>query len=259
MRTVLCIALIATLPGCGVELLGATAIQGTMRKNELETSMKALNYAKDSTGEMQIQQAINTYAAEKGAYPPSLDALVPQWLPEIPTKGDGSPFGYNPATGQVLDKPMPAAALTPVPAGKSDAQKMEEIRQAIVAYGTATGYYPMTLDQLVPDYLSEVPKTAGGKDFIYDGRNLGHPNPQALQQSAPHAANPNQQPQRRGAPVGGSGPMGEVMTGIAIQQDLNSMSSAGSSAAGSRMRHKARNMGQNRDQQVNQQMKDLGL
>ena len=53
--------------------------------------------------------------------------------------------------------------------------------------------------------------------------------------------------------------MTEVMTGIAIQNELNSMSNAGSSAAGSRARHKARNMGQGRDKKTEKAMDDLGL
>ncbi len=259
IRVALCIGLVVSLAGCGLELLGATAIRGEMEKDSLQVLKRQMDHAQNTSSDLEVKHTIQAYYAETGQYPPSLEALVPEWLPAVPTKPDGMPYGYNPATGQLLDQPMPVVRQR----GETDAQKMARIQDAIIQYGTAIGFYPESLQSLVPQYLASVPKTASGQDFLYNMQDGGlyHPNPAALEQQAPYAGNPNQPAQRRRATPGvaGGGPMGEVMTGIAIQQELNSMSNAGSSAVGSRTRHKAKNMGQNRDQQVNKQMKDLGL
>lgn len=253
------IGLVLSLAGCGLELLGVTAIRGEMETESLKVLKNQMDHAQNTTSDLQLEHTIQAYYAETGQYPPSLEALVPAWLPNVPTKPDGMPYGYNPATGQLLDGPMPVARQP----GDGDAQKMAQIQNAITQYGMATGFYPETLQSLVPQYLASVPKTASGQDFVYNMQDGGlyHPNPAALQQHAPYAGNPNQpsQPRRATPGVAGGGPMGEVMTGIAIQQELNSMSNAGSSAAGSRVRHNAKNLGQNRDQQVNKQIQDLGL
>jgi len=95
-----------------------------------------------------------------------------------------------------------------------DSEKMAEIRKAINAYGNDIGYYPPSLYALVPDYLAEVPTNADLLDFIYNPQDGALTNPSEV--SKPRKAKRKDAP-----PVGSTGPMGEVMTGISIQEELN--------------------------------------
>ena len=42
------------------------------------------------------------------------------------------------------------------------------IQQSINSYASLNGFFPETLEELVPDYLSEIPKTTDGQAFLYD-------------------------------------------------------------------------------------------
>ena len=252
------VLLVFLLSGCFVELLTTTAIEGDLQRRQLQTAAKALNTAKGFSARTSAEQAIGAYHAETGEYPPSLDALVPEWLPETPTQPDGTPFGYDPTTGALLDGPV--QPLSPDMAGRiEDEQEMARIRAAIDQFGQDTQYYPASLRVLVPNYLSEYPKTASGKDYVYDDQTgaLSHPDgPIAVGQAQP---NPAQGPPRGGLGVGGGGPMGEMVTGMAMQQELNSMSNAGANAAGSRARAQGRSIQTNQNQRHNAVMDELGL
>jgi hypothetical protein len=243
------------MTGCFLELLGTTAIQGQMQKDTATVGLKALKQAEGMKADIEVQHAIQAYRAETGSNPPSLEALVPKWLAAVPTTADGSPYGYDPATGMVYDGPVRQPSYQAA-AAQADAAAMARIREAINAYGTATQYYPPTLQTLVPQYLGAVPKTASGKDFIYDMTNGALVNPDAVAQQPTLSQVPQQ---RRPTGGGGVGPMGEMMTGIGMQQELNNMSSAGSSAAGSRMRGQSRNVGTQQTDKQNKAMDDLGL
>ena len=59
------------------------------------------DYAADSQAQARVQQAVNTYARAAGAYPLSLDTLVPGYLESIPRSSTGKAFPYNYETGQV--------------------------------------------------------------------------------------------------------------------------------------------------------------
>ena len=247
------------LAGCGIELLAGTAIQGKLAAEQASTLKGTLDHVKDTTSGWGVDQAVDAYRAEKGSYPPSLEALVPEYMPSVPKNVDGTPVTYDPNTGVVggVVSPAPAPAARPEPAGDSqaDQQTMETIRRAINRYGEATRYFPPTLETLVPYYLAKVPKTSTGQDFLYNPQNGAltiPPAPTGRPQPRPRTAQPR-------AGGSGAGPMGEMMTGIAIQGELNSMSNAGSSAAGTRARGGARNMGQQQTQRQNQVMNDLGL
>lgn len=211
--------------GCLLELMGATAIQSTLQAEQATSLSRQLDNAKNVKSEIEINHAIQAYAAEFGHFPASLNDLVPMYFTSVPTKPDGSMYGYDPETGTLYDAP-----LQTTPHGESDAQKMQRIRTAINEYGMATGYYPGALYQLVPDYLEELPTTGGGLDFLYDPNTgaVTHPNPGAMTQAGTR-------PARRGAGGGGS-PMVETLTGIGIQQELGNMNNAGTNAAGSRAR-----------------------
>ena len=158
------------------------------------------------------------------------------------------PYGYDPSTGQLTEG-------TPVSNGPSaaDTQLMRDIQQAIQRYGMTTGYYPPTLDALCPTYLPKPPRTEAGELFIYNNQNGYLAHPRQNQQRPVRTAAP------RSMPVGGAGPMGEVMTGIGIQNELNGMSNAGVSGVGSRMRSSARGAGGDHNDRQNQAMDDLGL
>lgn len=246
MRNVLIAAIVVVLPGCGLELLTTTAISGELAAQNANVASRVLDRAKTSTTETNAQHAIDLYRAEKGQNPPSLDALVPEYLSEIPVKGDGTPYGYDPASGRLLDMPVAPAV------GQTDTEKLQTLAQAVQKYGQATGRYPVSLWSLVPQYVPQLPKTANGRDFLYDPRNGGVYLP-------PGAAPQPVAPRARGGAMGGAGPMGEAMTGIGISNQLDSMSNAGSSAAQGRA---SGNLGQIQDQHNNQQQRalnDLGL
>lgn len=233
------------LPGCLAEVLTTTAIQADLQAKQATAAQQTLNNVKNDTGQVNLQRAVDLYQAEKGTYPPSLDVLVPNFIDAIPPKADGSAFGYDPATGKVLEVADPAQA---------DYALMTQIRTAINAYGTASGFYPPDLDTLAQaGYLPVPPRTSGGLPFIYNNQNgqVSHPLEGSVTAAAPRAGG--------GAPtVGGGGLMGETMTGIAMQEQLNSNSNAGAAAASTRGRTGARSAAAEQTQRQEQALDELG-
>jgi hypothetical protein len=216
------------LSGCFAEVLTTTAIEGELAARDAQASAQALSYAKESRAKIEAEQAIRAYQAETGSYPPSLVALVPSYLASVPVHADGRPYGYDPVTGQLLDgvsPAPPAARFTQV-----DQQNLEAIGQAIFDYWEATGLYPKTLDDLDPYYIARVPTTESGQPFDYDAQTGSVYPPANLQR--PPVANA---PVARGGGAG-AGPLGETMTGIAIQNQLNNMNTSGASGTGSAAR-----------------------
>ena len=245
--------------GCLVDMLASTAIQGELQKEQLGVLTRQLEAAKEFKSDTEVNQAVQAYTAEHGAYPASLEALVPDYFTAVPTQADGTPYSYDPATGKIgAAQPMLAA---PAASGASNSERIAQIRGAINKYGTAVGYYPPSLQALVPQYLPSVPKAVNGQDFIYYPENGALLEPQGASPTQPMPAGGYAQTPAMRRPAGGAGvgPMGEAMTGIGIQSELNSMSNAGSSAAGSRMRGDARGIGQDQTQRQEQAMDNLGL
>ncbi len=244
----LCAAL--ALAGCGVELFTTTAIQSELQAEQAKALRGQVGQAAETSGRIQVERAIQTYRAEKGQSPPSLDALVPQYLPQVPTHADGTPYAYDPATGQLGG----AGAASPGPTAE-DQQTMHRIRQAINQYGTATGYYPGTLEALVPQYLPALPKTASGEAFVYNNQTgeLRHPHAGAGMGAGMGRG--------RGRMSGGGGgtPMTEMMGGMGVQQELNRMNQSGANSAGNRMRQNARQQSGGRNQEIDSTMNRLGL
>lgn len=147
---------------------------------------------------------------------------------------------------------FPNNSITP-----ADQQAKEQIRQAINNYGQAVGYYPPSLQALVQyGYLQSVPKTSSGKDFVFHPENgaLYHPAELAQQQAQQDPAQ-----QRSGASAGGAGLMGETMTGIGVQNELNSMNNSGVSNTGSAARSGARDQSGTYSDRQMQTLKDLNL
>jgi len=236
------------LPGCLLELLGSTAIQADLQAQQASAAQNTLNRVTNDTGQVNLQRAVDLYQAEKAAYPESLDLLVPGLIDAIPQRADGGQFGYNPVTGKVLDDDS-----GPAPA---DYLMIEQIKTAINAYGNATGYFPPTLETLAQaGYLNTFPRTVSGEPFQYNNQNgaVAHPLDGPVMSAAPA--------QRTGAgmPAGGGGPMGEAMTGIAIQQQLNSNSNAGTSAASGRGRSGARDAAARQSDRQEKALDELGF
>ncbi|MDX9975844.1 MAG: hypothetical protein RBU21_22885 [FCB group bacterium] len=259
MRILLLSVVLLGLNGCILELLTTTAIQGELQAQSASTAAKALEYAKESTGQTSGQRAIDLYKADKGENPPSLEALVPNYIDKVPTHEDGSPYGYDPATGTLLDAPV-SVAVAPTPTGPTagDWQTLTELNNAIRNYANATGTYPPTLYSLVPGYLPAVPKTAGGQDFTYDPQYGAAYLPQSSAMGGstppPAAAVP-----RGAGAVGGGGPMGEAMTGIGISNQLDSMNNSATSSAGSRAGGTLQRSQDEHNQQQEKALGDLGL
>lgn len=262
MKTLVIATLIVLLAGCGVELLTTTAIQGELQAQQMTAMKRQLSNAGDQSSRIRIQRAIDTYQAENGFYPSSLNDLVPSHIQSIPTKSDGTEYGYNPTTGRLLDSPMESSGPT-----RADKQKMQSIALAVDKCSRETGYYPFALNDLVPTYLTHVPKTDSGVAFVYypeDG-SLFHPDELANQMQNAQAYGQQQfAPQQQSArqvPRGGygAGPMGETMTGIGIQNELNSMNNSGSAAAGSYSRRQLGGTSGTYGDRQSQAMDDLGL
>ena len=138
----------------------------------------------------------------------------------------------------------------------ADRTSKQKIQAAINRYGQAAGYYPPTLQTLVQfGYIDALPKTSGGQDFLFNAQTglLQHPAELAAQHS-PSAANAG-----RGAPSGGAGVMGETMTGIGVQNQLNGMNNSGVSNAGSAARSGVRGTSGSYGDRQMKALKDLNL
>lgn len=242
--TVICCICLA-LAGCGAELLTTTAIQGELQAEQAKALKGQIDSAAQTSGRIQIERAIQTYRAENGQNPPSLDALVPQYLPQVPAQADGSPYAYDPATGTLGSEGTPQGPTS------QDHQAMARIRKAINQYGHATGYYPGTLEALVPRYLPQLPKTASGEQFLYNNQTGEVRHPQAGKTPARR--------QRGGAAAVSGTPMSEMMGGMGVQQELNRMNQSGANSAGTRMRHNVRQNAGGRNDQINKAMDGLDL
>jgi hypothetical protein len=260
MRHALVFVVILPLAGCGLELLGATAIQSGMQADNAQRLTRQLDGIRQDTSRLGFDQAVQAYRAEKGALPPSLDALVAEgYLPSVPLQADGTPYGYDPSTGALTEGTAAPATPAPPQYGNpaDDTVVMQEIRFAILKYWQQTRQYPPSLQALVPQYLSSVQTTRSGYPFVYDPvtGTLFHPAEVRGQDVAPASPGAGQ----THAPAGGVGPLGEAMTGIGIQQQLNAMPQAGASAAGSRARGSANAAGQDGSARQTRALDELGL
>ncbi len=246
----LCLGIVAALlTGCGAELLTTTAIQGELQSQQLSAMQRQIKNTAATSGRIQLERAIQTYTAEKSAYPPSLDALAPNWIASVPRQPDGTPYTYDPATGRIGTKPFAGNGPTP-----ADHALMQKINAAIYQYGMQTGYYPPTLDALAPTYLPTAPRTHSGEAFLYDNTTGAVTYPGRSADPAPaSSANP------ASSTVSGMGPMGEAVTGIGMQQQLNRNSNAGTNAAGSYARESLDDITSSTNDRTNQVMDDLGL
>ena len=169
MRYLMIIALGFISSGCLLEVLTTTAIQGELAAQNATAGQQVLNSAKDTKGKTELDSAIQMYTFDKEHYPQTLNDLVPRYLPAVPLRGNGQPFGYDPATGKVSLR----VETTPYGGASSsmtaaDVQNLGLIRDAIYTYWQSTGYTPESLDRLVPLYMDSLPSMSSGGAFIYD-------------------------------------------------------------------------------------------
>ena len=244
------------LAGCTPDLLTGTATQATLEAENAKAMDRQLKAASESLAKSNLQRAIGEYNAENGHFPAALADLVPGHFQVVPTHADGSQFAYDPATGRLLDGPAAPPPPGPTP---GDNQKLDQIRAAIDKYGRSVGYYPPSLQALVPTYLSAVPKTDSGQDFIFDPQNGYLAHPAQPQPPAPKLAGQPQGGAPRPGGGGGAGPMGEAMTGIAMQNQLNSMSGSATNSAGSYARQGINGVTDQHTKEQERTMDALGL
>lgn len=246
MRRWLVALLALSLTGCMAEVLTATAVQGQLQAQQLKGMKRQIEHAQGFSAETELRQAIQTYQGERGVNPPSLEALVPEYLPRIPAKPDGSPYGYDPASGRLLEQPLPPAVAPP---SADDWRKLDQVRAAIQQYGADTTWYPATLADLVPKYLPEYPRASDGREFLYDNQSGQVYPPGGAPSAAPLPA----------APVGGGSVTQEAVGAIGMQQQLGNMNQGGTSAAGSRGRDAAHGIGAEHSDRQMKAIEDLGL
>lgn len=101
MKKCLAILMVFALTGCFLDVMSTTATTSKLQVENAKTAKRNGDTAKDSVAKSSIQNALKTYAAEKGSNPGSLDDLVPDYLPVLPKKADGTEFGYDASTGKV--------------------------------------------------------------------------------------------------------------------------------------------------------------
>lgn len=239
-------AVASVFVGCGVEMLTTSAVEAELQAKNAQAAVRQLDIAKSKATSISFNQAVQAYRAENGANPPTLDALVPKYLPAIPRQADGTPYSYDPVTGTLSN------AYTVSGASSADLQTIESIKSAIHRYGMATKYYPPTLDALYPNYLDRLPRTSDGKEFIYNNQN-GDVRLPGGGFSSPVAT---QEPSQSG---GGLSPVGQLLTGGGMQQSLGNGSTAGATAARSHIKNSVQDISQQNTDRQNRVMDQLGL
>lgn len=249
MRSIVFVLLLFPLSGCLMELMSTTAIQGTLQAENATAAMRQLHRAQDQVNRDTMRQAIGVYAAETGTYPVSLRSLVPEYLAEVPVSPDGTPYDYDPISGTVRAANASGPQIT-IPITADDRDVMARLREAIDDYARRTGYYPGSLEALIPDVLVYVPTTTSGHAYVYNNRDgsLQHP-AQSLGRRVPSA----------NAGAGGAGLLGETLTGIGLQRQIGNMSNAGTSAAGVRGRQNIDQIQNDYSDRQMQMMDDLDL
>ena len=252
-QSIMAALVLVLVSGCGVELMTTTATQATLEAQQAQAMKGQVARVSEQTGRMNLERAIQVYKAEKGSLPATLDELVPNYVPVMPKHADGTSYGYDAATGAVLDAAAAPAASAAAGGAVTaqDLQTMQAIREAINKYGTAVGYYPGTLDTLCPKYLSKPPRTSSGEQFLYNNQNGAVTHPRQGASAAPAA--------RTAAGVGGSGPLGEVTTGMGVSQQLDSQNNSGASAAQGYMNRSLQQSTGGQNDRQNKAMDQLGL
>ncbi len=218
--SVVCLLILA---GCGLsETVVVTGITATNAKNQVQALDNIKFKPNEQIAKNKVTEAIASYQANTGFLPTSLQALIDEgYLPALPQLPEGLEFHYNHVTGEVSTGPPRQQSEPQVPTGPG-----------VTGYMTRPG-----------------PGNYGRNQY---GRQRS---------VAPTAPNYGARPAPRGRRGGGSGmgPMGSAMTGIGIQNQLNSMSNAGSSSAGSYARHGINQRVNNYNDRETRTLNELGF
>ncbi len=218
----------AVLVGCGLsETVVVTGIAGQNAKNQVEALNNVKFHANREIAENNVRRAITLFEASTGSLPYSLDELLEKgYLDIMPALPEGYEFDYDPFAGTITTKRV---------------QRQPQIR---------TPQLPPKQDSWdVSEYMR-----------TYNQQNQA---PVYSAPSQPSRGVPQQQGRsaRRGTRGGGAagvGPMGEMMTGIGIQSELNSMSGAGTSSAGSYSRRSLNRNTQQYQRRQEQALRNIG-
>lgn len=245
------IAAAAFMPGCILEVLTATAIQGELQAQNAASATKQLDRTRRMADEMKIRQAIDVYRAENRENPPSLEALVPNYLDAVPTGPTGDPlYAYDPATGWFgppSEAPSAAtAAMTP-----ADRANLEAVRSALYDYHAMYREYPQSLNDLAPRFMDAVPVQPSGQPYRYfpDTGEVYHPSELQSAATAPAPAS------RSAMPISGGSPVAEQMQAIGIMNDLN----AGVPPASDPARQQAEDIGARQNERYEEVLDSLNL
>ncbi len=256
-RYLLCVALLPLISGCLLELLSSTAIVGELEAQGAQSAMKQLQQARKTSETIQIQQAVDVYAAEHGVYPASLEMLVPAYLAEVPLRPDGTPvYFYDPATGRFSDTPFSSTASTVPTMTQLDQKNLDAIYDALDNYYAMRQENPKSLNDLAPFYMEKVPTVvATGKPYIYDAQTGQAYHPFELAAPAQLAPVVSTDIARPRSNMGGGSPLAESLTGIGIQNELNQMHHPNSGPT----RHQVQNMTDQHSQRQMEALEELGL
>ncbi|MDP7638493.1 MAG: hypothetical protein QGG73_02085 [Candidatus Hydrogenedentes bacterium] len=96
MRLLPVCAVCAILSGCGDS-------GKVLPIDELGTKQRQLDAIRGETDGPKLEKAIQSYQNVNGTFPKKLEDLVPDHLPSVPTKPDGTRYHYDPATGKVIN------------------------------------------------------------------------------------------------------------------------------------------------------------
>jgi len=256
MRFLILSSLMIALPGCLMETLTVTAIQGEMAAQNASSATRTLSYAKDSQAKTQLQHSINAYAAEHGQYPSSLELLIPNYLASMPTQSNGQPYAYDPATGAIGSGYTTQTPQYPE-VTQQDLKNLEKISKGIYLYWESTGSYPQSLDTLTPLYMTDLPKMSNGENYWYNAQTAEVYHPAEKMQAAPSGQFSTGT--SSGAGTGGVGVLGETTTAIGIQNQLGNMNNSGTQSTSTRSRNVSRGLSGSHSQKQMDTLKDLGL
>ena len=222
MRFALIIILAVSSSGCLMETLTVTAIQGELAAQNASSANRVLSHAKDSAARTELQSAIQAFTVENERYPYTLDELKPGYLPEIPMQTNGQPFGYDATSGELVSPPAAGGNMQMGVMTASDRRNVESIRDAIYSYWESTGYYPESLSDLAPLYMTNVPFTSSGTPFIYNRTTGGVNHPAELAAFQRNQARPT-----GAAAPRGTGYNPSAISGQHTQRQLKAMKDLG--------------------------------
>lgn len=250
----LCALLLAAalMPGCILELLTTTAIQGELQAQSAASATAQLDRTRRMADEMKIRQAIDVYRAENRENPPSLEALVPNYLDAVPVGPTGDPiYTYDPATGWFgMPSQAGASSGSVAPMTAQDEANLDAIAGALYDYHAMYRRYPDRLADLAPRFIDAVPNQASGQPYRYFPETGEVYHPAELQTAASPHSGPGST-----MPISGSSPVADQMQAIGIMNDLN----AGSNPNADRARQQAQDIGAQQNERYESVLDDLNL